>query len=155
MLIKDKTELLHNIDKFNLLLKNPEIVELLGKFRRWYACKNQDNEWFLAPSKFIGYSNVDLEKYLDPNNGFDGRETEKVLQTMSREPVSAELKESRAALSRLCEKYGKKENKVASIRIIDPINISSDEVIVRSISDLINALPDESRMEIAKSIYLP
>lgn len=155
MFIQNTSDLIKNINKFNTVLDEPGIIDLLGKFRRWYAYKNQDNEWILAPSKFIGYLDVSVDTYLNQNNGFDGRETEKRLQSLSREPSKAELKATREKLSQMCASFGKKENKISSIRIIDSVDIPPQDVIVSSLITLINALPIESRKEIINSIYLP
>ncbi|MFS6803872.1 hypothetical protein WKE96_13500 [Edwardsiella tarda] len=155
MFIQNTSDLIKNINKFNTVLDEPGIIDLLGKFRRWYAYKNQDNEWILAPSKFIGYLDVSVDTYLNQNNGFDGRETEKRLQSLSREPSKAELKATREKLSQMCASFGKKENKISSIRIVDSVDIPPQDVIVSSLITLINALPIESRKEIINSIYLP
>lgn len=70
-------EVFENIIQFNKdLEQETEIISQLSQFIHWYYVPDLD---LFAPSKYIGYSNMNTKKY---NRGFNktGVDTEKVLK---------------------------------------------------------------------------
>jgi hypothetical protein len=69
-----------NIDKFQSEVRaNPDLQSRLAYARAWYAHQDQNGKWLFAPSKFIGYQDIDAKKYLEAEES-DGRRTEAQLQ---------------------------------------------------------------------------
>ncbi|MGG1400182.1 hypothetical protein ABE288_20520 [Bacillus salipaludis] len=79
-LVEDLNEVKQNIIQFNNDIKvNQELRKrFFSHFRQWYYIKELD---MFAPSKFIGYKNMNAQKYNNKDGtGADGRKTEAVLK---------------------------------------------------------------------------
>ena len=111
----------------------PGLADRLASFRAWYAVQDNRGHWYFGPSKFVGYSNLDGNKYLSLTNAgkLDGRATEKRLQALFR-PVDDDTtlyEELNAALCEFLGEFGKYP--CTSSRI----NISNDAYDERYASD--------------------
>lgn len=109
----------------NILTYNRNAVQfadLMPHARAWYAYESKDG-WVVAPSKVIGYQNLEPKEYLNRDKEtqpIDGRITEKILQSWSElveqgHPLHDQLWR---VLKSLCAQFGKKPNDLARISII-------------------------------------
>jgi hypothetical protein len=105
-----RAQAVRNIEKFESeLWKSPDLQVRLAYARAWYAHKDQSGKWFFAPSKFVGYQDVDAETYLESAEESDGRRTEAQLQIWFRvvDPVTPLYDELSSRLVALLAQYGK------------------------------------------------
>jgi hypothetical protein len=96
--------------------------------RAWYALETKSG-WLLAPSKMIGYQNLNADEYLARHRDggtdlLDGRVTENVIQQWGElveegHPLYETLRQE---LNALCARFGKKPNKLARISIVQGSN---------------------------------
>jgi hypothetical protein len=120
-----------NIMKFEPELKSsPQMQARLAYARAWYAQEDENGEWHFAPSKFVGYQDIDAETYLKSAEDTDGRRTEAQLQSFF-EPVNpgGRLEETlNAALVAFLAKYGKVPSTKARINVHQdlPKNLDSN-----------------------------
>lgn len=71
-----------NIETFQSEVRaNPDLQSRLAYARAWYAHQDQAGKWLFAPSKFIGYQDIDAKTYLEGAEESDGRRTEAQLQS--------------------------------------------------------------------------
>lgn len=110
-------EALNNAATFiNGLDESPTIQERLSFFKHWYYFPELDG---FAPSKFIGYKNMDIQTYeVGSTEGpLDGRETEHALLKVFKK-AEGDLKEKLyAKLEDFLGEYGKRPNKLTVIHI--------------------------------------
>ncbi len=99
---------------------SPELQGRLAYARAWYAHKEEGGKWFLAPSKFIGYQDIDAETYLDHAEESDGRRTEAQLQMWFKviEPNDPLHDELNASLVALLAQYGKAPSTKTRINVV-------------------------------------
>lgn len=144
-------DVIKNIIQFNNEMNNEsehDIWKKLGTFRRWYAT-HFNNEWLLAPSKYCGYKDMNLKKYIDNYTELDGRDTERQLSKISKEIDSNTYQKLSQLLTDSLQKFGKFPNEKMSIRLIESeeqfrsMNIDSDEMVISSIITMINSLPEK------------
>ena len=101
-----------NAATFNDALSSSDFISSrLNFFRHWYYFDEID---MFAPSKFIGYKNMNAKTYeafivSDPNN-LDGRDTEKVLIKYFDEASGEEKDKLVEKLSAFLSQYGKSIN---------------------------------------------
>lgn len=110
-------EVLENMVQFNKdLEQEAEIISQLSQFKHWYYVPELD---LLAPSKYIGYSNMNTKKY---NRGFNktGVDTEKVLKQWFIKLHNSSEKSIMLMnkLDNLLEPYNKKARSNAVVHII-------------------------------------
>lgn len=106
-----------NIIQFNKdMANNTDIINQLSLFRHWYYV---DKIQLFGPSKYIGYKNMNVDKY-DRGRGKDGGKTEAVLKKWFVELAhSAEQSESlMIELSSTLLEYDKNVRKNAIIHIL-------------------------------------
>ncbi|MBF7691683.1 hypothetical protein [Acinetobacter pollinis] len=76
------------------------LLENISHYRAWYAYWDEvENKYLFAPSKYIGYQNIDAKQYAELNRSYlDGRKTEIVLanwyQTLDENDESGTLAKS-------------------------------------------------------------
>ena len=98
------------------------LVENISHYRAWYAYwDEEENKYLFAPSKYIGYQNMDAKQYAELNRSYlDGRKTEIVLanwyQTLDENDESYE--ELRLKLSDYCWDYSKSLNSLFRINVL-------------------------------------
>ena len=86
-----------------------ELAERIKRHPSWYAVRAESGEWLFGPSKFIGYADMDADRYLGSYDRQDGRITEPVLQQwFGKVETGTPLeKELRAAFVEFAARYGK------------------------------------------------
>ena len=119
-LVKNIKEVKANMVRFKKAFEkgNDDIINKLSNFKRWYYNKRED---IFAPSKFIGYKHMTSSKYQRLSTKvMDGRNTEEVLKSLSME-LNDEKREDqlKQKLQSWLDKYDKKVNKSATIRIVE------------------------------------
>lgn len=116
-LVENLDDIKKNIIQFNSDLKtNKELVGTLSQFRHWYYI---DGVGF-GPSKYIGYKNQNVEKYMkfkQIDDGMDGRETEPHLKKLG---LFVETKDEKIKidLRNFLLLHGKKPNKRSRIYVL-------------------------------------
>src|SRR6266699_3011157 len=117
-MITTPAQAISNIRRFEAELQdNPELQGRLAYVRAWYANKGEDGRWCFAPSKFVGYQDIDGRNYLEHAEESDGRRTEAQLQTSfavvdRNHPLYEEL---HSALVAFLARYGKTPSTKARI----------------------------------------
>lgn len=53
---------------------NPKLRDRIPQHHHWYAVKEKDGSWIIAPSKFVGYAFTDAQHYLE-QTGSEGSTT--------------------------------------------------------------------------------
>ena len=87
-LCNSKTEISSGIKAFAGGMRgNPDhpVYAQSGKYKCWYAIKDEKGEWIFGPSKFIGYAGMSVAAYMDHQPELDGKLTEKQLVKFSEE----------------------------------------------------------------------
>lgn len=89
------------------------LIDVIPYIQSWIVVRDSDTGAFLfAPSKFVGYVEMDAERYHRFNRVMDGRLTELALKHWI-EPISEndpEYEEGREALFDFCARFGAKPN---------------------------------------------
>jgi hypothetical protein len=143
------SETVHNICRFEEELRqSPKLQSRLSYARAWYAYADEGGPWYFAPSKFVGYSDVDAETYLRDAEEADGRRSEAQLQLYFA-PVrltTAFGEELYTALFAFLAKYGKAPSTKTRINVLRPVRVpaSADDahdVVVKLIVAVARTLP--------------
>jgi len=98
-LCSNKQEIVSGIRTFDQgisAIPNHPVYAQSGKYKCWYAIKDEHNNWIFGPSKFIGYAGIDIDTYIAKQHDLDGKATEKHLIKFSEdvdEHMHAELLE--------------------------------------------------------------
>jgi hypothetical protein len=123
ILVTTPEQVTENIHRYND--DAPKFADLMPFARAWYALETEAG-WLLAPSKVIGYQNLNADEYLARRGPdlLDGRVTESVIQQWAElveegHPLFATLRQE---LNALCARFGKKPNALARISIIHGSN---------------------------------
>lgn len=85
-LCSNKQEFAAGIRTFNKNMSTiPEhpVYAQSGKYKCWYAIKDNNGNWIFGPSKFIGYADIDIDTYIARQSDLDGKATEKQLVKFS------------------------------------------------------------------------
>jgi hypothetical protein len=116
VLVDSYVEVLDNAKTFISELGSSATVQSrLSSFRQWYYFKELDG---FAPSKFIGYKNMDMRAYeLSSTTKMNGMHTEKALRGMFRLAEGNELEQLHEKLSMFLKKYGSQPNAHAQIHV--------------------------------------
>jgi hypothetical protein len=124
-LVTSPDQVRENIHRYN---DNASKFAVLMPFARaWYALQTESG-WLLAPSKMIGYQNLNADEYLarhrEGTDLLDGRVTESVIQQWAElveegHPLYATLRQE---LNTLGARFGKKPNALARISILHGSN---------------------------------
>ena len=148
-LVMNNEEVIENIKKFNsevaLYATGDQdssitlLVENISHYRAWYAYwDKEENKYLFAPSKYIGYQNMDAKQYAELNRSYlDGRKTEIVLanwyQTLDESSDSYE--DLRTKLSDYCWNHNKNLNALFRINILKQEN--EKDILEKDLVDLI------------------
>lgn len=148
-LVMSNEEVIENIKKFNsevalYAMGNQDssitlLVENISHYRAWYAYWDKDeNKYLFAPSKYIGYQNMDAKQYAELNRSYlDGRKTEIVLanwyQTLDESSDSYE--DLRTKLSDYCWNHNKSLNALFRINVLKQEN--EKDILEKDLVDLI------------------
>jgi len=94
---------------------SPQVINKLGLFRHWYYFDEIDG---FAPSKFIGYKNMNMKAYeIAASINLDGKETEHSLTKLFRLAENNRKIELINKLEQYLNAYGKKLNSLVEIHI--------------------------------------
>ncbi|MCL9637515.1 HNH endonuclease [Bacillus zanthoxyli] len=118
LLVENLDEVKENVVQFNKDLKHNEEIRrrFFSRFRQWYYIKELD---MFAPSKYIGYKNMNALKYNNKDGtGADGRKTEAVLRKWFEKKDAPKLLEE---LRDRMDIYGK-------VKINSEIHILKEEI---------------------------
>ena len=137
VLVTAPEQAIENIHRYNG--NASKFSDLMPFARAWYALETEAG-WLLAPSKVIGYQNLDADEYLARRGPdlLDGRVTERLIQQWAElveqgHPLYATLRQE---LNALCARFGKKPNALARISIFH----GSDEQPPAASDDLVSLL---------------
>lgn len=117
-LVANEKEVLDNIIQFNADLgshQGAHLITILSNFISWYAVKGPDGSILLAPSKFVGYSNMTAGLYKNVYLYTTGRDTELHLARWFDRPSAAEEQRLLGVLTQFLAGFGKAINKRARI----------------------------------------
>ncbi|WP_223553217.1 HNH endonuclease [Lysinibacillus sphaericus] len=117
-LVEDLKEIKQNMIQFNKDIKENEEMRrrFFSHFRQWYYIKELD---MFAPSKYIGYKNMNALKYNNKDGtGADGRKTEAVLGKWFEKKDIPEL----------LEELQEKMNGYGRVKINSEIHILKEEI---------------------------
>lgn len=91
------------------------VKDKLSSFKHWYYFEEIDG---FAPSKFIGYKDMDMKAYeAGFNSTLDGRETERALQRLFRTAEGKQKDELLQKLEDFLGRYNKQPNAMTQIHI--------------------------------------
>jgi uncharacterized protein (DUF433 family) len=118
-------QVIKNIATYNEQKSEPALLGVMSYVRDWYAVRVKAGGWLFAPSKFIGYQDMDHARYgLDKRKvlrkRLDGRETEKSLAEWFVElsPSSGLAVTLLDELKRVLASHGKPLNARACIHVL-------------------------------------
>lgn len=144
--VSSRAEAAANIRRFaDEIPGSREMQSRLGLVHDWYALEIKPGEWIFAPSKFVGYKDNTIKKYLESyRRDASGGETEQALSALSLEVKSGGRleRELTSALARYLEQWGRKPRRGSRIRLVseDITNVAiapkrkTDEVLLDRIS---------------------
>lgn len=165
VIVSNPAQALANIRKFEVeVAKSPDLQSRLPYARAWYADKDADGQWHFGPSKFIGYQDVDAEKYLKEADAADGRRTEAQLQQWFSVagPANASHSELHAGLVAFLAKYKKVPSTLARINLSLGIrrrfgpqaldDADDDDVLVRLLEAVASKLPEGQLIDLRERL---
>ena len=134
------------------------LVKNIPHYRAWYCYFDSDTDQYIfAPSKYIGYSDIDAAAYCEYNrNGLDGRQTESVLstwyETIPENHEDFELLSEK--LREFCSKFDKSPNSLFRINVSYKKGTTSsiDDVVSDFIWGAFQSLPADKRSELKTKI---
>lgn len=149
-LVTKQEQVLQNIRNFQKEVetngRNNYLVDKMSHFRAFYAIK-VDGKILLAPSKYIGYRDRDLDTSLTANMyavniyNLDGRKTEDALKPWFVEVSSGPLyDELSIALDDLMASFGKKPNALVRFSVCKHDHPSAGEETGGGVTNLVEAL---------------
>lgn len=122
-LVSSQRHVALNIQNFAAeISKNPEMQSRLGLVHDWYALPLAGGGWAFGPSKFVGYQNNTIEKYLETyRTDANGGETERALDDLSTtvDKGSRLANELMRALEEFLERWGRKPRRGSQIRVVN------------------------------------
>jgi uncharacterized protein (DUF433 family) len=126
-LVTSPGQVASNIRRFSEeIADSPEMQSRLGLVHDWYALSLPNGSWAFAPSKFAGYRDNSIKRYLETyQEGPIG--SEKALEPLSAAvaPGGRTERELTAALEEFLDRWGRKPRRGCQIR-----TISEDEPVI-------------------------
>ncbi len=115
-----------NIRRFVRELPSSSKLQLrLSRMRAWYALEGETGNWIFGPSKFVGYRDNTIERYLEaPERPLNGGQTEGALQRLFPHPVDPDSRlgnELAEALQAFLGRWGKAVRKDARIILVSEL----------------------------------
>jgi uncharacterized protein (DUF433 family) len=121
-LVSSRSQAASNIRRFaEEIAGSPEMQSRLSQVHDWYALSLADGSWAFGPSKFIGYRDNTIKKYLETyRTKANGGETETALAPLSTEVDSGTKleRELTGALEEFLDRWGRKPRSGSQIRIV-------------------------------------
>lgn len=121
-LSSNKQEFASGIRTFNQgisTIPNHPVYAQSGKYKCWYAIKDEHGNWIFGPSKFIGYAGIDIDTYIAEQHDLDGRATEKQLIKFSDDVDQTMHAELFELLIESLSRVNRTPGKSVKIKIID------------------------------------
>jgi uncharacterized protein (DUF433 family) len=121
-LVSARDQVASNIRRFaDEIAGNAEMQSRLSQVHDWYALRLQGGAWAFGPSKFIGYQDNTIKKYLESyRTNANGGETEQALDPLSVEVESGSRleRELTSALEEFLDRWGRKPRRGSQIRLV-------------------------------------
>jgi uncharacterized protein (DUF433 family) len=120
-LVSSPDQVASNIKRFaKEIAGSAEMQSRLGMVHDWYALRLSSGEWLFGPSKFVGYRDNTIKKYLETyQTEAAGGETELALKPLSAEAAGAKLeRELTSALEEFLDRWGRKPRRGSQIRVV-------------------------------------
>ena len=119
-LVSSHEQVAANIERFTKeIADSPDMQSRLGMVHNWYALKRSGGGWLFGPSKFVGYSDNTIKKYLENyQSEADGGETERALGPLSLAADRRLERELALALEEFLDRWGKKPRRGSRVRIV-------------------------------------
>jgi uncharacterized protein (DUF433 family) len=121
-LVSSREQVVSNIRKFaDEIAGSAEMQSRLGQVHDWYAFRLPDGAWAFGPSKFVGYRDNTIKKYLENyRTNANGGETEQALNPWSIgvESGSRLERELTNALEEFLDRWGRKPRRGNQIRLV-------------------------------------
>ena len=155
-LCRNVDQVVQNIAKFQSEISQNEgnniLVHTLSQFRAWYAHK-VDGKWIFAPSKVVGYQNMDVTTYAGSLKTLDGRQTELALKNWF-EPISDPDLESKLVtdLDNFLSKFGKTPSRLARISVKKELNASAGTGMVEALLTMYRTLSVDQQKEFRRRL---
>ena len=110
-----------NVQRFaDEIAASPEMQSRLRRVHHWYALRLPAGTWAFGPSKFVGYRDNSIKKYLQTYRENNGGETERALVPLSVavEPGSRIERELTSALEEFLDRWGGKPRHGSQVRLV-------------------------------------
>jgi uncharacterized protein (DUF433 family) len=147
--VSSRSQAASNIRRFaEEISGSPEMQSRLSQVHGWYALGLSGGGWAFGPSKFIGYRDNTIKKYLETyRTKANGSETETALAPLSTEVDSGTKlgRELTGALEEFLDRWGRRPRSGSQIRLVSEeesnIEIASSRAIDRSVLARISSDP--------------
>jgi uncharacterized protein (DUF433 family) len=121
-LVSSRDQVASNIRRFaSEIAGSAEMQSRLSQVHDWYALRTADGAWAFGPSKFVGYRDNTIKRYLENYRTIaNGSETEQALEAWSIEVESASRlkRELTSALEKFLDRWGRKPRRGSQIRLV-------------------------------------
>jgi uncharacterized protein (DUF433 family) len=121
-LVSSREQVASNIRRFaDEIAGSAEIQSRLSQVHDWYALRIPGGPWAFGPSKFVGYRDNTIKKYLESyRTSANGGETEHALDALSTEvePGSRLERELTSALEEFLDRWGRKPRRGTRLRLV-------------------------------------
>jgi len=121
-LVSSAEQVASNIRRFaDEVAESSEMQSRLSQVHDWYALHLPGGSWAFGPSKFVGYRDNTVKKYLENyRTRANGGETEQALDPVSIEvePDSRLERELTSALEEFLDRWGRKPRRGSQIRLV-------------------------------------
>jgi uncharacterized protein (DUF433 family) len=121
-LVSSREQVASNIRRFaEEIAGSSEMQSRLSQVHDWYALRIAGGVWAFGPSKFVGYRENTIKKYLENyRTSANGGETEKALEALSTEvePGSRLERELTSALEEFLDRWGRKLRRGSRLRLV-------------------------------------
>jgi uncharacterized protein (DUF433 family) len=121
-LVSSREQVTANIRRFaDEIAGSTEMQSRLSHVHDWYALRLPSGAWTFGPSKFVGYRDNTVKKYLDSyRTEANGGETELALDPLSIqvEPDSRLGRELANALTEFLDRWGRKPRRGSRIKLV-------------------------------------
>ncbi len=120
-LVSSREQVASNIRRFaDDIVASAEMQSRLSLVHDWYALRIAGGGWAFGPSKFVGYRDNTIKKYLESyRTSANGGETEHALDALSTEvePGSRLERELTSALEEFLDRWGRKLRRGSRLRV--------------------------------------
>lgn len=121
-LVSSPDQVASNIQRFAAeIAGSPEMQSRLGLVHDWYALNLSGGAWAFGPSKFVGYRDNTIKKYLETYQAnANGGETEQALGSLSTAVNAGSRLESEltSALEEFLQRWGRTPRRGSQIRLV-------------------------------------